>query len=265
MGVLFRVGGAPVTVPAVAADADGAAPPLIVLAAGVDSVYACVRDGLDPDRLAEAICHRAAASDADDSAVCTIGSTGRTLLAKPHGYRKHVTWYTCPDLDVMVGADPHRPALLLQLRSAFIHSVGVEAAVADAERVAAHFCAHVVTPETRRPAGVGRRWGIRSERLPGTSLMVSRIDLYADTQGWQPSIDDLERFVTRARRRRAWPRRTASASATESGFSPSTLSSRITPRRNWNSTRHTGLSGSMSCQIADGQVVPLARSSRVLS
>jgi hypothetical protein len=182
----------------------GHMPPLRVLAAGVDNVYASVRDGLDEQRLAEAICHRAAAYDADETAVCTIPTTGRRLLAKPHGYRKHVTWYTSPDMDVMIGADRNRPAVLLQLRSAFIHRVGVEAAVADGERVASYFCPQVMTPETRR-SPVAVRGGIRSDHLPGGSLAVSRIDLYADTQGWDVSLDDLPRFVTRARRRRAWP------------------------------------------------------------
>ena len=37
--------------------------------------------------------------------------------------------------------------------------------------------------------------------LPGGSLLVSRVDVYADTQGWNPSVDDFDRMMTRATRR----------------------------------------------------------------
>lgn len=181
-----------------------------VLAAGVDSLYASVPDGLTIDGLAEAINHRAMAQDSADTAVWEIPGTGRTFLAMPHGFRNYVTCLRSPAMDLRIGPeDPHRPALMIEWRSPFLHRVGVEAAVEEGEQVAAFFCPQVGNAGQAPLERADRRDRIRSEGYPGRGLTVSRIDLYCDTQGWQPDVIPAEHFVARAvhRRRREEPAR----------------------------------------------------------
>jgi hypothetical protein len=92
--------------------------------------------------------------------------------------------------------------VVIEWRSPFLHRVGVEAAVEEAEQVAAYFCPHLADDviEVAPPDG---RSGIDRQGQPGGGLTASRIDLYIDTQGWEPDQVAFERFVTRAAHRRA--------------------------------------------------------------
>ena len=181
-----------------------------VLAAGVDSLYASVANGLTVDSLADAINHRAMAQEAADTAVWEIPGTGRTFETMPHGFRNYVACLRSPAMELRVGPeDDHRPALVIEWRSPFLHRAGVVAAVEEGEQVAAYFCPQVgdVADEPpMRPRGKER---IRSEGYPGRGFSASRIDLYCDTQGWAPDLIPAERFVARAvhRRRKEEPAR----------------------------------------------------------
>ncbi len=154
---------------------------LRVLAAGVDSLYASVPDGLAVERLAEGLAHRGQAQDVGEDVPWEIPLTGRAFLVKPRSFRTYNVWLSSPAMDVRIGPDgEHRPPGCLDLRSAFIHQVGVEGAVEDAESVLGYFFPHLrVIARTSVPAN---RQGIPSEHLPGHGMRVSRIDVYADVQ-----------------------------------------------------------------------------------
>lgn len=106
---------------------------------------------------------------------------GGTMLMLPRGRRQFDMWLTSPTFDVGIGSDDGQPDAYLELHSAFIHTVGVEAALAVAQQFLRRhvFCGPYET-------------------------VVSRIDLHADEQGWGPDAADLHRFVTRAQSRRAF-------------------------------------------------------------
>src|SRR5438477_4080614 len=110
-------------------------------------------------------------------------------------------------MDVCLGEGRALPALYLWLQAAHLHRVGVEAAVEEAELVRA---ALIRDPELRRDPDA--EWPSLDDhglpRLPpgsppplGASLTASRVDLYVDTQGWEPTREDFPRFVTRAQRK----------------------------------------------------------------
>src|SRR5437763_16308900 len=67
-----------------------------------------------------------------------------------------------------------RPAVQVQLHSAYLHSMGVH----DAMRL----------------VGETLRKSVRADKR--VELGVSRIDLYADVQGWPREVGDLERCVS---------------------------------------------------------------------
>jgi hypothetical protein len=109
-------------------------------------------------------------------------------------------------MDVCLGEGRSLPALYLWLQAAHLHRVGVEVAVEEAEQVRA---ALVRDPELRRdPDGEWPSVDHHGPPLPhttppplGASLTASRVDLYVDTQGWEPQREDFPRFVTRAQRK----------------------------------------------------------------
>jgi hypothetical protein len=110
-------------------------------------------------------------------------------------------------MDVCLGEGRSLPALYLWLQAAHLHRVGVQVAVEELERVRA---ALVHEPERRRDRDKdwprADAWDpapIPSASPPplGTSLTASRVDLYVDSQGWQPQREDFPRFVCRAQRK----------------------------------------------------------------
>ena len=73
----------------------------------------------------------------------------------------------------------HLPTVRVQPRSEFLHALGPEAAVATLH--------DVLSPELRQ-----------------LRLWVNRVDLFADWQGWDLTLDDAHRFVCRADARRTY-------------------------------------------------------------
>jgi len=165
------------------ATSDTHEPPIRVLAAGIDAIYASVRQPLDPDRIAGALAMRSRAADGDDAVPWELHGTGRTFLVQPRSQRGYAVRLSAPSLDVWLGLEGEsaRPTMYVELRSVGIHMAGVEAAVEDAQSVVAWFC-----PPLHGCA-------------PGAALTASRIDLYADVQGWTPRLADDHRFVCRGR------------------------------------------------------------------
>jgi hypothetical protein len=173
-----------------------------VLSAGVDTLVASVPDGLTTERLAEALEHRGMAQDSAETAVWEIPATGHTFEVLPHGFRRYAACLKSPAMQLRVGPeDENRPAVVIEWRSAFLHQVGAEAAVEEAEQVAAYFCP-VLGEGSEASPPPHLRLAAASAQMPGRGLTASRVDLYVDTQGWVPGHADFSRFVTWANHRR---------------------------------------------------------------
>jgi hypothetical protein len=87
-----------------------------------------------------------------------------------------------PDFELMLGQDEQFPAAVVQLHSKYLHSFGLWPAVRLVEQT------------------------LRADVMAGSAdPMVSRIDLYADVEGWPLQVEDLRRFVSRARGRGGHP------------------------------------------------------------
>ncbi len=180
---------------------------LLVLSAGVDSLYASAVGAPAARNLATARERKAAAAAGERAAVWEPPGAGRAFLVRPHGYRGYTIWATSPAMDVCLGEGRSLPALYLWLQAAHLHRVGVEAAVEELERVRA---ALVREPERRHDREKDWPRPDAWDRAPippatppplGASLTASRVDLYVDSQGWRPQRGDFPRFVCRAQRK----------------------------------------------------------------
>jgi hypothetical protein len=163
-------------------DSDGALLLPRVLASGVDTVHLAMRGVLRPEvweRLEEA---RREAQATDEVVPVELGGSGQAFNVKGHGLRGYALWLSSPDYEVLLGKSEKFPAALVQLHSAYLHSMGARAAV----ELACSAIAHDLF------AG-------------GVEVTVSRLDLYADVQGWPLEVADLLRFVSNGRSRRGYP------------------------------------------------------------
>ena len=178
-----------------------------VLAAGLDSVYVSVRAELRPGLL---MVLRSVQEDAIQShqraVVVDLRHDGGAFLLRPYGWRGWPVRMDSPRYTVCLGAADPFPAIYIMVRSAFLHTVGAEEALSITDELV-----------TRDLCG------------GPAELRVSRADVYADEQGWEPRPSDLGRFVTRAVWRRmfeepdhddvpAAPRRAHASGRRFSGF-----------------------------------------------
>ncbi|HEY2705023.1 MAG TPA: hypothetical protein VGL20_15170, partial [Candidatus Dormibacteraeota bacterium] len=149
----------------------------------------------------------AAAAAGEQAVVWEPPGAGRAFLVRPHGYRGYTIWATSPAMDVCIGEGRSLPALYLWLQASHLHRVGVEIAVEELEETRA-----ALLREPERMRDRERDWPGPDEWDPdpippatpprlGASLTASRVDLYVDSQGWQPQREDFPRFVTRAQRK----------------------------------------------------------------
>src|ERR1700730_15605191 len=110
--------------------------------------------------------------------------TEGSFLLRPYGWRGYTYWLTSPDFELMLGKSEKFPAVVCQLHSAYLHSVGLPWALELVEVLLRHDL--FASP---------------------FELLVSRLDLYADVQGWAPALEDLRRFVGYGRSRRGFEER----------------------------------------------------------
>ena len=144
-----------------------------ILASGVDTLYlsakgqlydgllGCLKDmrELNPDKDIPFSFHR----------------TESDTILRPYGRRGYKFLLTSPAFDLSLGAAEQFPDAVIELRSHYIHSVGLEMAVDQiTELLTRDYFPH------------------------GVRLMASRVDVFADQQGWTPQLADFDRFVTRA-------------------------------------------------------------------
>jgi hypothetical protein len=165
---------------------------LRVLASGVDTLYFSSRGTLREGRMESLeVCR---AQSGGNPLPIAFGEGGGAYVHVGHSWRGYPHWLKAPGFDVMVGASDPFPPVYVQLRAQFIHEQGVGAALAD---VASH---------------------LASEFFKGEfTVDLSRLDVYADIQGWQPDALDFGRIVTRARARTLYEGRSGDGELFEYG------------------------------------------------
>jgi hypothetical protein len=157
---------------------------LRVLASGVDTLHLSARGAVRAE-VWEALEAAKREAQAEEAAVpFDFPATGRAFLVKPYGLRGYTYWLASPDFELMLGRSERFPAAIVQLHSAGLHSMGAERAVDAAEAL------------------------LRAEVFASPAeLVVSRVDVYADSTGWELELADLDRFVCRGRSRRGFVER----------------------------------------------------------
>jgi hypothetical protein len=158
--------------------------PLKLLASGIDTLHLSAR-GRVRDDVWEAVEAAKARAQAMEGAVpFDFPVTEQAFLLKPHGLRGYSYWLASPDFELLLGRSERFPAALVQLHAAYLHSLGPEWAIDLAVQLL-RLDVFTAPPD----------------------VVVSRVDLYADSQGWQLELLDLSRFVCRGRSRRAFVER----------------------------------------------------------
>jgi hypothetical protein len=153
---------------------------LAPVSAGVDTLYLSLTGDMDQGAMRVLRELRDAAGD-DDVTPFTLDDADGSLIVRPHGWRGFPLWLSSPRYELMLGAAPPFPAGYVQLHSAYIHTLGVDGAASDV----------VALLRRRLFRGV-------------MGVTPSRIDVYADVQGWEPTEADFGRFVCRAVSRRLY-------------------------------------------------------------
>jgi hypothetical protein len=146
-----------------------------VLSSGIDSLYVSYSGEVGTECLDALEVSKATAQASGQPSVLDFGA--RKTLLQPSGWGSYRHWLRCGDFDVFLGRGKGLPAIYARVASAFIHEVGADGALAELSS----FVRLAFLPE-----------------LTGT--LCSRVDIYADFQGWAPRPHDHERFVTRSRR-----------------------------------------------------------------
>ncbi len=152
-----------------------------VVASGVDTLHLSARGEVRADVLERLEEWKLRAQDASETIAFEFPATGQAFMLRPYGLRGYAYWLSSPDFELIVGRSDRFPPILVQLHSPYLHACGQKLSVDLVELLLDH------------DVFVAR-----------TETTVSRIDLYADTQGWDPTLPDLERFVCFAPRRRAF-------------------------------------------------------------
>ncbi|HZQ50166.1 MAG TPA: hypothetical protein VFB69_07655 [Candidatus Dormibacteraeota bacterium] len=146
-----------------------------ILAAGIDSLYVSFKGETDPARLDGIEFQKARAQETGQPQLFLLGAD-RKALVQPSGWGSYRYWLRCGGFDVFVGRGRGMPAVYARIASEFIHEVGPLKALADLKSCV----------------------GALLDQVDET--ICSRVDIYADFQGWVPVSEDYNRFVTRSRR-----------------------------------------------------------------
>ncbi len=146
-----------------------------VLAAGVDSLYVSFKGEVDVAWLDSVERLKIRAQETGQPQMIPLAD--RKALVQPSGWGSYRYWLRCGDFDVFVGRSQSLPAIYARIASAFMHSVGPVSAVAALKSFV-------------RTLLLGQ--------IDDTAC--SRVDVYADFQGWVPRLEDYDCFITRSRR-----------------------------------------------------------------
>jgi|GEM_PF-2592101 len=143
----------------------------VELASGVDALYLSGRTVLPQPFLDRLEQFWSLADQA--SATMPLNLEGECFGMAPHAFGRYRYCLEHADGRIGISPSPQLPAVRVQPRSAYLHTVGPQAAVARFRRTLETECTEIV-------------------------FSVSRIDHYADFEGWDIGIADRARFVCRA-------------------------------------------------------------------
>lgn len=147
-----------------------------MLSSGIDSLYVSFRG--EPNAvILEAL--RQAKTDARETGepqVLQLPGASKALV-QPSGWGRYRYWLRCDGFDAFVAAGGRLPAVYVRLLSSFIHEVGPTSALAEANLFVNGPVLTVID-----------------------QVRCSRVDIYADFQGWLPRSEDYQRFVVRSRK-----------------------------------------------------------------
>ena len=146
-----------------------------VLAAGIDSLYVSFKGETDAARLDGIEFLKVRAQETGQPQLF-LPVDDRKALVQPSGWGSYRYWLRCGDFDVFLGRGQSLPAAYARIASEFIHEVGPIRALADLRSFVAALLDQV------------------------DDTICSRLDIYADFQGWVPRSEDYHRFITRSRR-----------------------------------------------------------------
>ncbi len=149
------------------------------LASGVDALYLSGHAGVPPSLLERLTAARELAEEAGSDQSFELG--GVPFQVAGHGMGKYRFCLVHRYGQLGLTPSGHLPPIRLQLRTEFIHGVGIMGAV---------------------------RWfeELLAQEVGPCVFTVSRIDLYVDLQGWLPRGDDRHLFVCRGRERDTYER-----------------------------------------------------------
>ena len=151
--------------------------PLRELASGVDALYLSARAELSGRFLAHLEDGREWAEEVKRAAPCQIGQVFFGIA--PHGWGKYRFCLDHPMARIGFTTSRYLPTVRIQPRAEYLHAIGPRAVV--------DLLQEVLGPD------VGE-----------LHFGVSRVDLFADWQGWSLGADDAHRFVCRADARRTY-------------------------------------------------------------
>ncbi len=148
------------------------------LASGIDSLYWSIVGHLPAVELERLTAHCALAEEVGEAVPFLLG--GEEWAIKPFGFMGTYRFYLVhPHGRVGVTPSEHLPTVYVQPNAEFLHGVGPEACTAWFNEVV-------------------------SSLVTGGIPKVSRLDLFMDEQGWNPTPSMRDRFVTRASHRRVY-------------------------------------------------------------
>jgi hypothetical protein len=155
---------------------------LRVLASGVDGLEVTARGGVRPEVWGLLERAKLEAQEAGKAMPFEFPRASPRFLILPRGRRAWSYWLTSPDCELALGRNPQGVTAYAQLHSAYLHERGPELAVGMVGTL------------------------LQANVMAGPfQLIGSRVDVYADVQGWAFNLTDLERFASRGRFREAFP------------------------------------------------------------
>jgi len=151
---------------------------LAELVSGIDNLYWSIAGVLPAVELERLTAHRAMAEGAGEAVPFVVG--GEEFAIEPFGFMRSYRFHLVhPHGRVGVTPSEKYPTVYIQPDAEFLHGVGPEACVGWFSRVV-------------------------SSLVPGGIPKVSRVDLFLDVQGWEPTPAMRDRFVTPATHRRVY-------------------------------------------------------------
>jgi hypothetical protein len=148
------------------------------LVSGIDSLYWSIAGVLPAVELERLTAHRAMAEGAGEAVPFLVGD--EEFAIEPFGFMRSYRFHLVhPHGRIGVTPSERFPTVYIQPNAEFLHGVGPEACAAWFNNVV-------------------------SSLVPGGVPKVSRVDLFMDVQGWEPTPEMRDRFVTRASHRRVY-------------------------------------------------------------